>query len=218
MKRYQPWLGARMTVHLDTVADLAQNVQYLHDLGINQFIFGPASGVDWTAEALAVYEAQVFTLMDWYRRLRNATPIRLRITSFEIDRRQFFAKRDMWGCRAGRQSLTVYTNGNIYPCSKMLGVNDQEGLYHLGHVSTGITASAAREELAGLVQVQRQKCEACEYRDHCTGGCFAVNCADTGSIFDPSPWECKLAAITRRIVDRYLALEDGVSQTDAAAS
>ncbi len=47
MKRYQPWQGSRVTLHPDTIGDLRGDVEYLFAHGINQFIIGPATGIDW---------------------------------------------------------------------------------------------------------------------------------------------------------------------------
>lgn len=40
LKKYQGWLGARMTVTPETVNSLASNVRFLFSFGINQFIIG----------------------------------------------------------------------------------------------------------------------------------------------------------------------------------
>ena len=42
LKKYQPWLGVRMTILPDTVQYLFENVKYLYSLGINQFLMGLA--------------------------------------------------------------------------------------------------------------------------------------------------------------------------------
>ena len=56
MKRFQPWQGTRMTLSPSTIHCAAEDVDMLHRRGINQFIIGPATGIEWSDEALAEYE------------------------------------------------------------------------------------------------------------------------------------------------------------------
>ncbi len=49
----------------------------------------------------------------------------------------------------------------------------------------------------------RPTCSKCEHADRCWGGCPAANWEATGSIFEPSPIECRFTEIVQRIKDYY---------------
>jgi len=209
MKSYQPWLGARMTIHPDTLARLAQNVEFLVRKGINQFIISPVEGVDWPEESLLAYERELVKVISFYEEQKAlGTPIR--ITFFEeAEDGDFFKKGWMWGCRAGRYSLTISPEGEILPCSKMIGPPDLKRLCRLGTLEEGITNLALRLQLTGLIPTEREKCMACEFAKSCTGGCFALNYLETGNLFNPGDFTCKFAKISNRVA-HYIS--DGKQQ------
>ncbi|MBC7261513.1 MAG: SPASM domain-containing protein [Chloroflexi bacterium] len=203
MKHYQPWMGVRMTVHPDRAHALADDFDFLADQGINQFIIGPASGVEWTEEALATYRAQMIEVLRRYKaRLDQGQQLRCDLFR-DLD--NLFDKKGIWGCQAGRHSLTIAANGDISPCPKMLGLNDLQGIYRLGDLEHGITDLDARMELVGMWGKRQTKCMTCDLADACTGGCFANNYEATGSIFIPCENDCKLLRVNLEI--RQLARE-----------
>ena len=190
MKRYQPYLGARMTVQKDALQDICRNFEWLVDLGMNHFIIGPATGIGWTEEELQVYEDQMKRVVDAYRRLKDqGAQINLDLLR-QLD--QLNDKPGIWGCQAGRHSITVAANGDIYACSKMLGLNELGGVYRLGDLDHGITEVNARAELIGMWPKRNTICMECDMRDACAGGCFATNYAATGSVFEPCESDCNV--------------------------
>jgi hypothetical protein len=59
-------------------------VEFLFRCGINQFIIGPATGIEWSAEALRTYEEQMCLVADLYREMKEkGWPFRM--TLFEKD-------------------------------------------------------------------------------------------------------------------------------------
>jgi len=191
LKKYQPWLGARLTVHPDTAADLPGSFSHLVELGFNQFLIGPASGVEWSERDLDLYRDGMIEIA---RRLKLELDRgrQLRVNSLEENLKMRSGKRYYRGCRAGRQSVTVTGDGLIHPCSKMLGVAGREGIPPLGTLEEGITALNYRLRLCGLIPVGNSACDSCPWEDFCPGGCFAVNYQETGDIFRPAPFECRV--------------------------
>ncbi len=203
LKQYQPWLGARVTVHPDTAAGLPESFSHLVELGFGQFLIGPASGVEWSDRDLDLYRDGMIEIA---RRLKRelVRGRKLRVNALEESLRMRSGKRNYRGCRAGRQSITVTGDGLIHPCSKMLGVAGREGLPPLGTLERGITALNYRLRLCGLIPAGNSACSACPWEDLCPGGCFAVNYQETGDIFQPAPFECR---IQKRTVEMMRAAE-----------
>ena len=203
IKRYQPWLGSRMTVHPDTVGRLSRNVAHLASLGVNQFIIGAATGLEWTDESLDLYRDEMIRVASWLKEERSRSGP-FRVTTLEENLTMMGGRRGRYGCRAGRHCVSVTSEGEIYPCSKMLGVSGLKGLYLLGTLRDGFTEIRNRLELCGMIGVKRQVCAVCSEDDLCYGGCYATNFQATGSIFEPSAVECR---IKRRTIEIARAAE-----------
>jgi uncharacterized protein len=197
-KSYQPWLGARMTAQPDTVDKIHSNVIHLAELGFNQFLVGPATGVEWSDRGLDTYRDQMIQVTVWLKGELDKGR-HFRVNTLEESVSMLGGKVNFWGCRAGRHSITVTARGTIFPCSKMLGVDNLEGIYPLGTLADGITEINNRLSLCGMVPVARQTCNDCRWADTCMGGCFATNYQATGSLFDPDPFECRLKSRTMEI-------------------
>lgn len=188
LKRRQPWIGAKLTVMPENAGTLYADVLGLYDLGVNHFVIGHATGVDWSADALAAFGHELRRLWRWYRR-RDRSDVR--IHDFEKPR----AAR-AFGCWAGATSIAVGVRGDIGPCSKVMGSPSARRDGKLGDVWHGVTHLRRRAELVGCAQL-RAACAASGIEGEYQGGCFAVNHADTGDLFRPSPREHAITLVRR---------------------
>lgn len=199
LKRYQPWMGARITVHPDTVEKMSENIKFLVGLGFNQIIAGPATGTPWPKKSLKAYRRELFKTYALYKERQGGNDS-FRMTFFETKKGEYFGHKDAWGCRAGRGTIVVNSRGEIYPCSKMLGVQNLEGICRLGDLENGITEIGRRARLVGNVPDIRKKCMRCECADFCYGGCYAVNFPATGNMFDPCEDDCNFTKIQHEVI------------------
>ena len=187
-----------MTVVPETVSNLAENVQFLYELGFNQFLFGPADGVIWEEDAVKTYSEQMKILFSLYKKEKEKGGA-IRINVFDdIRDKTFFEKKDFWGCRAGRHSFTVNPEGDIYPCSKMYANPKLRSTCKIGSLRQGITDPFLRLRLTGMLPTKRKHCSTCPHANSCAGGCFAANFQRSGSIFEPNS-ECVFTALHARL-------------------
>jgi uncharacterized protein len=199
MKRYQPWQGVRMTVHPDEAEHLSASVAELFRRGINQFIIGPATGLEWPPERLAVYEEQMKRVADFYREAQ-ARKWPFRMTLFEQDMDCPSGKyKGVWGCGAGRGRVCISVTGELYGCAKILGVDALRETHKIGDIWRGVYGLRTRCDLLNVHPSVRPQCVACEHADDCTGGCPATHYEATGSVFKPSPLDCAFVPIFKRI-------------------
>jgi uncharacterized protein len=199
-KRYQNWQGARVTVMPDSAADLARNVSRLHeDLAINQFVIGFATHVDWHAQQIADYAHGLRETFDYFLDQRIAKRSnRIRIGLFELgemDEAYIPAGGCGWGCGAGSGRIAVSPSGQFHGCSKLAWSSD--GGSHatplpLGSVDTGLSRPKNRRNLLDHSEGPRIKCRSCEIARFCQGGCYAANLVDTGNMYEPADYLCKL--------------------------
>lgn len=197
MKRYQHWLGTKMTVTPETAPRVRHNVETLHGLGINQFSISFATGIDWPDEAIADYGRSLEEVFEFYlEEIAFKGSRRLRIGLFELgEPTQAYApgKRANWGCGAGSGRLAVSARGTYFGCSKLATVNGfDKGVLPLGSVGAGLDRYQNRLMLLDRSDDVRIKCDGCELFDVCQGGCHAANFKDTGNIYVPGDSHCKL--------------------------
>jgi len=190
LKRYQPWQGTRITVHPDQGGLLPDNVRGLHELGINQFLIGAATGLHWEDDQLEAYAAGLRAVARFVRERREQGG-HIRWTMLEDDpTRPLGYAKGHWGCGAGRSRACISPEGEIHGCARLLAVPAARERYRLGDVWSGITRRDARAELASEDTSRRVECATCELADDCMGGCPATNMESTGGIFGPDPLGC----------------------------
>jgi len=183
MKMYQPWLGVRMTVSNAAIESMREDFKQLVNLGINQFIIAPAQGAkSWSREEITRYGLNLLKiLLDYHALKRKGVPVF--IEEFEKDENEYSG----WGCRAGSTSLAVAPNGDVSPCSKLLGLTGEAGRCIVGNVNTEIDVHLL-EPFKNPISRQQENCKRCSRK--CTGGCYAVNFEQTGDHFTPSEENC----------------------------
>jgi uncharacterized protein len=118
MKRYQPWMGAKMSVTPETARRLRSNIEELYGLGVNQFIVGYAHGIPWTLANLRAYEEGMYDVCELYLEKKYRKEY-FRMTLFEDGEPGERRTDRPFGCGAGRGRFCVDTSGDIYGCSKL---------------------------------------------------------------------------------------------------
>lgn len=208
IKSYQGWTGVKMTVMPDTVDRLSNGVKELHALGINQFLVGVASGVEWSQEALRCYVEEMRAVAHFTRELqKKGAPIR--VSAFEGGRgsNRVRAIPVPKGCRAGRSTIAVSPDGYVYGCSKFVSVDGWQGLCRLGTLSEGLVNYAELAALLDTSDRRRIRCRGCALSYRCSGGCPVDNYEATGSIFDPPSSTCRIEAAEADLDDYWASLE-----------
>lgn len=75
------------------------------------------------------------------------------------------------GCHAGYTSISVDSNGDIYPCPSLTGDKD----FRMGNIEDGIEDvwrhSKVSNDMGSVSVVDINGCDACEFRFICGGGC-----------------------------------------------
>ena len=209
LKRYQHWQGARMTIMPSDAAMLGDNIRRLHeDLAINQFVIGFATHVDWQDEQIADYAAGLKEAFDYFVEQRvEQKSRRLRISLFELGQLEdsyATGSEGAWGCGAGSGRLAVGADGVFHGCSKLAwGAKggSKAAPLPLGSVETGMSQPNNRLKLLNHTSDPRTKCHSCEIKAYCQGGCYAANIADTGNMYVPADYFCKLMFAQKHAAD-----------------
>lgn len=200
LKKYQPWLGARITVVPNSVGKMAENLKHLYSLGINQLLIGVAMDVEWSKKDLDIYENQLHEIANFYlakKRLGQS----IRMTLFEQVENRTNCNEQIWGCGAGRNTISVDTGGNIYPCSKFLGYESFNcNELKLGNIYQGITNLKLRAKMSQITNDNFLGCKSCNEIDDCMGGCPADNYYLSRDLYKPGSAHCELKRIENKIL------------------
>jgi uncharacterized protein len=180
LKKYQPWIGTKMTVMPDTVERLYDDVKGLAELGINHFIIGAASGNDWSAESLKTLQDHLVKIKNLCR-IRNRNGKIMRVPQLD----GHISRNPRYGCQAARNSICVTADGEISPCARVLAINGKELVAHLGNIRFGIFKLQTRWEMVTCNKL-RENCARRGVEKDFDGGCFAANFEETGDVFQPS--------------------------------
>lgn len=191
LKRTQKWIGVKMTVMPDNATNLFDDVLGLYDLGVNQFIIGYATGIEWPEDHMRTFAEQWAKIYHWYKEKPRDD---LRVTDFEDLEEE--ASGPQFGCQAGNDSITVAVDGEISPCSKILALNNAKLMMKLGDVQNGLTHLRNRLELTASSRLIAA-CEKTGIVDSYQGGCWATNYSDNQDMFQPSMQDQKFKFLQR---------------------
>lgn len=181
--QYQPWLGARMTVSPEAIDTMQEDFKAIVELGFKQLIIAPAQGASqWSRDQIEKYGLNMVKILEDYHHYKGKG-VPLYIEEFEKDEHEPVG----WGCRAGSTSLAVAPNGDLSPCSKLLGLTDETGKYVVGNVRTHVNMKKLQPFQNAISRMPRH-CKGCTRT--CAGGCYAVNFEQTGDHFTPSQENC----------------------------
>jgi uncharacterized protein len=231
LKHFQHWQGARVTVMPDTAGSLARNIAHLHgELAINQFIIGFATHVPWSDSQIAEYAGGLMEAFEFLvvERVHKGSR-RLRIGLLEVEQLdEAYLERGGcgWGCGAGSGRLAVAPDGTFHGCTKLAfaGTGRSRSALPLGSVQTGLSRPDNRRKLLDHSAESRPKCRSCPLAPRCHGGCYAANLSDTGDIFVPADYYCKLVYAQIQAADyarkrlRELGLNNLFCQTQTPTS
>lgn len=189
LKKTQRWVGVKMTVMPANVHRIFEDVVGLYEMGVNQFIIGYATGIDWPQDAGEQYFKEISRIYQWYKEKDRQD---LRISEFdEIDHDARF-----FGCQAGKISITAAVDGEISPCSKILALNNKQLLGKLGDVHYGLTHFRNRSDLVHCGKL-RAACEEQGIADKFQGGCFASNYESNKDMFKPNLQDHRFSLLQR---------------------
>lgn len=110
--------------------------------------------------------------------------------------------KDRKHCDFGGKSITVAPSGNIYPCDRIVG-NDDDLSMRMGHVHHGFDKKNRKRILDQRGNITEQ-CQNCDYRERCSNYCGCMNYLSTGYINQVDGVLCFHERTLIRLVDKKL--------------
>ncbi len=179
---YQPYAPVTLIVSPENLPRYAENIKMLYDIGFRYLHVWFEPGADWTEAHLPQLKRQYRSLASFYReKLRREEKLFFAPFDQKIADR---IRRRKARCALGQYQITVSPDGRLYPCHALL-----EAPYCIGDVTHGIDEDK-RQKLLLRNEQESPVCNDCALRLRCAHHCACINKCATGSITDPSPFQC----------------------------
>ena len=168
-------------VHPKTVALLAESVEWIasefgFDIGLN-----PDFTAQWDETALSTLAEQYKRIGEFYvARFRAGRPLRINVIDGKIITHLKGGFEECDKCRMGDREIAVSVRGRLYPCSRLVGGDDNAAL-RLGDVWNGIDTAAFLRLMARRGNAN-PACTECPVALRCMNWCGCVNHMDSGDV------------------------------------
>lgn len=185
---------ASVTVHPRFSAIVAENVRYLHELGVEHVDVGPAYGTVVWSESDSRSLARSLEDIAAYMRETNSVGKPLEVGPLYRESEHVDGKlSDYWGCHAGSSNLAFLPTGQITGCSALAMVTSRFPELVLGDVWSGLDEEAVTHlvETAQAPGENRPACRGCKTATNCTGGCLAINYSTNEAAITPPYFYCE---------------------------
>jgi len=187
------WIGVKMTVVRENIPRLVEDVTGLYEMGVNQFLLGPATNNSWREEDIKNYFNQLESLHQWYQREH---PENLRISEFEGKQ----SNKSYFGCQACRDTLSVDVDGKITGCSKIRSLEHNTVVGKLGDIRHGLTNIQQRHNFVDCAPL-KENCFRIGIHDY-YGGCFASNYEQNKDFFIPNLFDHTVSICVRQMLEK----------------
>ncbi len=165
----------------ETIASLAETVDFLIGLGVSAVHLNPDIGADWNGSSSDQLQDAFGRIADYYIECyQQGQEIAINV----IDSKIVLFLKDGYGledmCGMGETQWAFAPSGNIYPCERFIGEDDVDSL-RLGNLHSGL------DRIRQCVLLQRKGnrnkvCQECEIKRYCMNWCGCTNYYMTGRI------------------------------------
>jgi uncharacterized protein len=173
----------------ETLAFLPETVAFLADFGAPVIHLNPNIRAAWDADSCAgladIYLRIADSYIDSYQHGRELG-VNLLDSKIILFLKGGYAPEDM--CGMGETEWGFAPSGNIYPCERFIGEDDDPTLC-LGNVHTGVDPRRRCAVLARRGN-RNAECKGCDWVKYCMNWCGCTNHAMTGATDLASPMLC----------------------------
>ncbi|MBF0181362.1 MAG: radical SAM protein [Magnetococcales bacterium] len=192
-----------------TLERLPDTVAYLHGLGVRSLHLNPDIQAEWPVDVLGKADAVLGQLTDQYiSYFKNDQPMAVNLLDIKIVlyMKGGFSTADR--CGMGRTEWAIAPSGNVYPCERLIGRDDDPAL-QLGNVHGEVRTLACPGALGRAREPRptvapQMECRSCPVRDHCMHWCGCTNYHQTGDVELPGQVICALEKASLRAASHAL--------------
>lgn len=173
----------------DTLAYLPETVDFFAAFGVRVMHLNPNIRATWESDAAArlgdVYREVADRYIDHYRS-GHEIAVNMIDSKIILFLKGGYAREDM--CGMGESEWAFAPSGNIYPCERFIG-EDDDASFCLGNVFSGIDPRR-RCAISARRGNRNVECVGCSWSKFCMNWCGCANHAFTGSTDLAGPFLC----------------------------
>lgn len=188
---------AMCVVTKNNLKELENSVNFLINKGFKIINLLFDYTYDWQDEDLKIIREQFEKIGEiYYQKTKNEEDIYIPL--FETKIESYIKENNSCSeeCALGMKNVNIGTDGNIYPCVQLVGVQE----YIIGNCKNGINKKA-REKLIANSQKENEICKTCAVRKRCKHTCACRNYLTSKDINEISPIVCEIERMTIEIAD-----------------
>ncbi len=173
----------------ETVDSLPESVAFIADLGVSAVHLNADICASWTPDAYAGLEKAYEQIADYYidsYRSGRELAVNLIDSKSIIFMKGGYASQDK--CGMGETEWGFAPSGNIYPCERFIG-EDEDSFLCLGNIHTGLD-TARRDALLAYRGNHNEACGRCSLEGYCMTWCGCTNFYMTGRTDLAGPMLC----------------------------
>lgn len=181
-------IAVRMTVTLNNVEYLCQNIKYFYGMGVKRINLGIDELGNWTDKELQKFDEQLDLLEKLYLSYVVEDDSKI-LNIFDYKLASVIFEKNQQYCSAGTKGqIVINSKGEFYPCGYV--VNKDE--WKLGTLEKGLDQRRFLETVKKTVK-KVSSCKGCEIAPACCGAkCGFLNYTLTGYLNVNSEVTCKL--------------------------
>ncbi|MBW2456149.1 MAG: radical SAM protein [Deltaproteobacteria bacterium] len=190
-----------LVVQPATMSELPASVDYLRGLGATDLVVNPDWSADWeTPEIHHAWQAAYRAVGERYVAAYQAgEPFWISFIDTKIAAHIKDGFLDTERCDLGRRNLVVAPSGNLYPCDRMVGQDDDDH-FVIGHATTGTDLDQVAKLVTAACSLPPE-CRDCAVALRCRNRCACANLAMTGSVEVPSATLCFHEQLAIQVAD-----------------
>lgn len=185
-----------------------QNVTFLNEsflafvkLGVTDINFSINYTAKWDAQSLDTFQSELDKIADQYVDLyRSNIDFKLDLIDHKIISHLKGGYASCDKCKFGDAELCVTPKGNLYPCERLVGEDDNEDIM-IGHIDSGIDFGKVMKMITAK-NTPDEDCEQCHLKHRCMFWCGCANYETTGNVGKTGGIICQTEQMIIQAADR----------------
>ncbi|QUL56257.1 radical SAM protein [Paenibacillus tritici] len=191
-------IRARMTFNSTTVDKLSGNVIHLLNCGFK--VISPVPDhldENWDETSMKQLSDQLISITDYTLEMKKEKKVEVGLINEAAN------KKINSICSGGESSISIDTDGSIYPCTLAVGKSE----FIIGNIIDGIQKTKVAE-IKEIGKTENESCIGCARAQYCTSTrCKIINKITTNDFHTPSPIICNLEHISCESSKYYIEKE-----------
>ncbi|HYF48559.1 MAG TPA: radical SAM protein [Planctomycetota bacterium] len=199
--KHAPLTEVICVVDPSNVRHMAASAKFILDQGVRVMSLSMNYSANWDEESMRIYDEQMELVGDEFQsRFMAGKDIYIAGIDAKIIGHLKRGLKECDRCAFGIGEIAVAPSGNLYPCERLVG-EDNDPRFQIGHIDSGV-------DFAKITGINKRRttldpvCAACDIREICMNTCGCSNFMSSGDEALPGAALCQAEQINARVANR----------------